>query len=69
MVCLIQVSFLRNTIVVPYFLLCFSNTYSAWCHNTTEFQVTRLKVKVIMIHKSAIISSTIAMNVFNVKAS
>ena len=32
-----------------------------------EFQVTRLKVKVIMTHKQTIISIAIAMNVFNVK--
>ena len=31
-----------------------------------EIQVTRLKVKVIMTHKQTIISSAIAMNVFNV---
>ena len=30
-----------------------------------EFQVTRLKVKVIMTHKQTIISSAIAMDVFN----
>ena len=34
-----------------------------------EFQVTRLKVKVIMTHKQTIISSAIARNVFNVKTS
>ena len=34
-----------------------------------EFRVTRFKVKVIMSQKQAIISSAIAMNVFNVKTS
>ena len=34
-----------------------------------EFPVIRLKVKVIMTHKQTIISSSIAMNVFNVKTS
>ena len=34
-----------------------------------EFQVTRLKVKVIMNHKQTIISRAIAMNVLNVKTS
>ena len=34
-----------------------------------EFQVTRLKVKVIMCYKQTIISSAIAMNVFNINTS
>ena len=34
-----------------------------------EFQVTRLKVKVIMSHKETIISSAIAINIFNEKTS
>ena len=34
-----------------------------------EFQVTRLKVKVIMSHEQTIISSAIAINIFNVKTS
>ena len=34
-----------------------------------EFKVTRLKVKVIMSYKQTIISSAIAMDVFNVNTS
>ena len=34
-----------------------------------EVQVTRLNVKVIMTHKQTIISSAIAINAFNIKAS
>ena len=34
-----------------------------------EFQVTCLKIKVIMTHKQTIISSAIAMDIFNVKTS
>ena len=34
-----------------------------------EFHVTRLKVKVIMTYNKTIISSTVAMNVYNVKTS
>ena len=41
--------------------------YDRKAHN--GFQVTRLKVKVIMTHKQTIISSAIAINVFNVNTS
>ena len=62
--------FLRYAIDVPYFWLWFSKTYSACYYNTIrnthiEFQVTRLKVKVIMTHKQTIVSSAIALKFFN----
>ena len=65
--------FLRYSIVVPYLWLWFSKTFGLVLQHDRkiyiEFQVTLLKVKVIYSLKQTIISSAIAMNVFNVKTS
>ena len=59
---------------MPYFWLWFSKKIFGLVlqHDRKthiEFQVTRLKVKVIMSHKQTIISSAMAMNVVNVMTS